>query len=164
MAMIRSAPICLAERTPRRPTAPSPTTATVLPGPAWAESAAYQPVPSTSEAASRCGIRSASGRPWVATRVPSAFGTRSSSAWALPTNSRCTQCDWYPARQISQVLSEVAKEPTTNWPTWTFSTSAPTRSTTPTYSCPIGCGSAHRLDAAIGPQVGPADAGRAQPG
>jgi hypothetical protein len=30
--MIRPAPICLAESTPSRPTAPSPTTATVLPG------------------------------------------------------------------------------------------------------------------------------------
>src|SRR5947207_3359936 len=30
--MMRSAPICLAERTPRSPTAPSPTTTTVLPG------------------------------------------------------------------------------------------------------------------------------------
>src|SRR5439155_10694367 len=31
MAMILSAPICFAERTPSRPTAPSPTTATVMP-------------------------------------------------------------------------------------------------------------------------------------
>ena len=30
--MIRSAPICLAERTPSRPTAPSPTTTAVDPG------------------------------------------------------------------------------------------------------------------------------------
>ena len=51
MAMIRSAPSCLAARTPSRPTAPSPTTATVLPGPASAATAPNQPVPSTSEAA-----------------------------------------------------------------------------------------------------------------
>ena len=37
------------------------TTATVLPGPAWAASAANQPVPSTSEAASSDGMRSAAG-------------------------------------------------------------------------------------------------------
>ena len=59
--MIRSAPSCLAARTPSRPTAPSPTTATVLPGPASAATAPNQPVPSTSEAASRLGIRSSAG-------------------------------------------------------------------------------------------------------
>jgi hypothetical protein len=32
MAMIRPAPITFADSTPRRPTAPSPTTTTVLPG------------------------------------------------------------------------------------------------------------------------------------
>jgi hypothetical protein len=46
MAMIRPAPICFAERTPSRPTAPSPTTATVMPGFTLAASAANQPVPS----------------------------------------------------------------------------------------------------------------------
>ena len=80
-AMIRSAPSCWAARTPSRPTAPSPTTATVLPGPASAATAANQPVPSTSEAASSDGIRSASGMPGVATRVPSASGMRASSDW-----------------------------------------------------------------------------------
>ena len=63
------------------PTAPSPTTATVLPGPASAATAANQPVPSTSDAASSDGIRSASGCPGVATRVPSASGMRAYSAW-----------------------------------------------------------------------------------
>ena len=48
---------------PSRPTAPSPTTATVLPGPASAATAANQPVPSTSEAAISDGIRSGSGMP-----------------------------------------------------------------------------------------------------
>ena len=61
--MIRSAPSCLAARTAIRPTAPSPTTATVLPGPAWAATAANQPVPSTSEAASSEGISSGVGLP-----------------------------------------------------------------------------------------------------
>ena len=59
--MMRSAPICFAARTPIRPTAPSPTTTTVEPGWTRAASAAYQPVPSTSEIASRLGIRSSTG-------------------------------------------------------------------------------------------------------
>ncbi len=56
-------------------------------------------------------------------------------------NSRCRQDDCQPLRQFTQVLSEVAKEPTTNWPGLTLATSLPTSSTMPTYSCPIGCGS-----------------------
>src|SRR6266581_2182533 len=64
--MIRSAPICLAESTPRRPTAPSPTTATVMPGFTFAASAANQPVPKTSEVDSRLGIMSLEGTPGVA--------------------------------------------------------------------------------------------------
>ncbi len=43
------------------PTAPSPTTTTVLPAPASAATAPNQPVPRTSEAASRLGTRSADG-------------------------------------------------------------------------------------------------------
>src|SRR3954464_10275935 len=57
MAMLRPAPTGLAASTASSPTAPSPTTATVLPGPASAATAPNQPVPSTSEAASRLGIR-----------------------------------------------------------------------------------------------------------
>src|SRR6266581_1353848 len=94
IAMIRSAPICLAESTPRRPTAPSPTTTTVEPGFTLAASAANQPVPKTSEAVSRLGIRSAEGTPGVATKVPSASGTRSRGACAPPTPCRCMQDDW----------------------------------------------------------------------
>src|SRR5229473_2737476 len=75
--MMRSAPMILADRIPSRPTAPSPTTATVPPGFTFAASAANQPVPITSETASRLGIRSSGGIPGVATRVPSASGTRS---------------------------------------------------------------------------------------
>ncbi len=65
--MIRSAPSCLADSTPSRPTAPSPTTATVLPGWTSAATAAYQPVPSTSEALSRLGSNSSPGTSGVAT-------------------------------------------------------------------------------------------------
>src|SRR6266511_1731954 len=41
--MIRPAPICLAERTARRPTAPSPTTTTVTPGLTFADAANVKP-------------------------------------------------------------------------------------------------------------------------
>src|SRR5712692_9461840 len=68
--MMRAAPICLAERIPRRPTAPSPTTATVEPGFTFAASVANQPVPMTSESVSRLGIKSSEGIFGVATRVP----------------------------------------------------------------------------------------------
>src|SRR5215208_3138528 len=81
IAMIRSAPSCLAASTASRPTAPSPTTATVLPGPASAATEPNQPVPSTSEAASRLGIRSSGGTSGVATRVP--FGERNAQQLGL---------------------------------------------------------------------------------
>src|SRR5437763_17022050 len=97
IAIIRSAPICLAESTPSRPTAPSPTTTTVAPGFTLAASAANQPVPRTSEAANRLGTRSSGGvPPGVATSVPSACGTRRNGACALVMNSRWTHDDWYP--------------------------------------------------------------------
>ena len=79
--MIRSAPICFAESTPSSPTAPSPTTTTVAPGLTFAASAANQPVPITSERASRLGIMSLWGTSRVATSVPSASGTRMRGAW-----------------------------------------------------------------------------------
>ena len=41
-------------------------------------------------------MRSSEGTSDVATRVPSASGTRSSGACAPPTSSRCWQDDWYP--------------------------------------------------------------------
>ena len=53
------------------------------------------------------------------------------------TNSAWTHLDWNPARQISQVLSEMTKDPTTKSPTFRVLTSAPISSTTPTYSWPI---------------------------
>src|SRR5690606_24436930 len=63
-----------------KPTAPSPTTTTVLPGPACAATAPNHPVPSTSEAVSRLGTSSGSGGPGVATSAPSASGIRARSA------------------------------------------------------------------------------------
>ena len=87
----------------------------VRPGPAPAETAAYQPVPSTSEAARSEGTRSGSGVPGVTTRVPSASGMRARCA-CVPTEPIMTlwmHLDWYPAWQISQVLSVATKDPTT---------------------------------------------------
>src|ERR1700678_2167491 len=134
MMMIRPASICFAASTPIRPTAPSPTTTTVEPGCTRAASAAYQPVPSTSDVANKLGIRSSAGTSAVATSVPSASGTRASGACAPDMNSRCTHDDWNPNRQCGQVLSEMQNEPTTNWPGRTLLTALPTCSTMPQYS------------------------------
>src|SRR4051812_935312 len=141
--MMRSAPICCALNTPRSPTAPSPTTATVLPGPTAAASAANHPVPSTSEEESREGIISCDGISGVATSVPSASGTRRYGACApsAPMGRASTHRLWYPALQIGQVLSDAKNDPTTNCPFFTERTALPASSTTPTYSCPIGVGS-----------------------
>jgi hypothetical protein len=141
MAMTRSAPSSLAAMTPQSPTAPSPTTTAVSPGLTSAARAAYQPVPMTSDTASRLGTNCSSGCSGVATRVPWALGMRTYSAWQVVMNLRCRQADCQPLRQFAQVLSEVANEPTTNWPGLTEVTSPPTSSTMPTYSWPIGCGS-----------------------
>ena len=64
-----------------RPTAPSPTTATVFPGPVFGGNGGNQPVPSTSEAPAASGSRSSVGKVVVATRVPSASGIRAYWAW-----------------------------------------------------------------------------------
>src|SRR2546430_16188929 len=112
--MIRSAPLCLAESTPRRPTAPSPMTTTVEPGCTFAASAANQPVPKTSEVVSRLGIKSFEGTLGVATSVPSASGTRNTGDCAPPTPSRCMQDDWEPNWQLGQGLSDATNDPTKN--------------------------------------------------
>src|SRR6266705_1299850 len=81
--MMRPAPFCFADKTPSRPTAPSPTTTTVPPGFTLAASAANQPVPMTSDSVSRLGSSSSEGTSGVATSVPSASGTRSRGACAV---------------------------------------------------------------------------------
>jgi hypothetical protein len=58
------------------PTAPSPTTATDLPGPTFAATAAWWPVPMTSVRVSSDGISASSSRTGNTTSVPSACGTR----------------------------------------------------------------------------------------
>ena len=81
IAMMRPAPRRFAARTPHRPTAPSPTTTTVLPGPTFADTAAWWPVDITSERVSRLAVRAASGSvtPSTFRSVPSACGTRTAS-------------------------------------------------------------------------------------
>src|SRR5437016_8865305 len=59
--MILSPPIRLADSTPSKPTAPSPTTTTVEPGFTFAASAANHPVPITSESANKLGTISLEG-------------------------------------------------------------------------------------------------------
>jgi hypothetical protein len=90
-------------------------------------------------------MSSASGGSGVATRVPSASGTRSRSDWAPTTGSRCWHEVWNPARQCGHVLSQAKNEPMTNWPGRIVVTSRPTSSTRPQYSCPVGLGSATGL-------------------
>jgi hypothetical protein len=59
-----------------------------------AASAANQPVPNTSDAASKLGTSSSDGIPGVGTSGPSASDTRSAGACARWMNSRCTHYDW----------------------------------------------------------------------
>ena len=85
---ICSAPSRLAAITPHRPTAPSPTTATSLPGATLAARAAWWPVPITSESVSSDGISASSSSTGRTTSVPSACGTRTASPWP-PSTARC---------------------------------------------------------------------------
>ena len=55
------------------------------------------------------------------------------------------QRDWKPSSQISQVLSETQKEPTTKSPGLTLVTSSPTSTTVPMYSWPMGRAAASGL-------------------
>src|SRR5436309_3041470 len=94
---------------------PSLLTLSDVMGTGWfAADAANEPVPMTSESVNKLGIKSSEGISGVATKVPSASGTRSTGACAPPTSSRCWQDDWYPIWQLGQVLSEAKNEPMTN--------------------------------------------------
>ena len=77
------------------------------------------------------------------------------------TNSACTHLDWKPAWQISQVLSEITNEPTTKSPGLTVWTSRADlfddADVLVAHHGVVG-----RLDAAVGPEVRSADAGRRQ--
>src|SRR6266542_1868359 len=140
--MTRSAPSRFAAITPHRPTAPSPTTATVFPGPTSAATAAWWPVPITSESVSSDGI-SASSRPTGSTTsVPSACGTRKASPCPPSTSSRpylppCRHSLCRPSWQNTQVPSDHRNGETTTSPALTVRTSVPTASTTPMNSWPM---------------------------
>ena len=80
--MIRSAPRRLAAMIAHSPTAPSPTTATVMPGFTPALTAAWWPVHMTSESAtSERIVASECPEPGTVTSVASANGTRTASPW-----------------------------------------------------------------------------------
>src|SRR6266542_5902926 len=140
--MIRSAPSRFAAITPHKPTAPSPTTATVFPGPTSAARAAWCPVPITSESVSSDGISASSAPIGSTTSVPSACGTRTTSPWPPSTSSEpyrppCRHSLCRPSRQNTQVPSDHRNGETTRSPVLIVRTSVPTASTTPMNSCPI---------------------------
>src|SRR5215211_2447332 len=140
--MIRSAPRRRAAITPHRPTAPSPTTATVLPGPTSALRAAWWPVAITSESVSSDGISASSFSTRRTTSVPSAWGTRTASPCPPSTPSQPYRPPWRhdvcsPSWQKAHVPSDQTNGVTTTSPALSVRTSGPTASTTPTNSCPI---------------------------
>ena len=110
--MICSAPSRFAAITPHRPTAPSPTTAAVLPGAdARRERRRGGPLPITSESVSSDGISASSSPTGSTTSVPSACGTRTASPWPPSTSSKpyrppCRQDVCRPSRQKTQVPSD----------------------------------------------------------
>ena len=106
IAMTRSAPSCDAASTPHSPTAPSPTTATVMPGRTPAETAACQPVLITSDSASR--LRDQVVRRQFGVAHQGAVGQRDPDELGLAAvvAAAVAQADWNPARQCGQVLSE----------------------------------------------------------
>src|SRR2546430_11458361 len=133
--MIRSAPSRLAAITPHKPTAPSPTTATAFPGPTSAATAAWWPVPITSESVSSDGISSSSAPTGSTTSVPSACGTRTASPCPPSTSPQpylppCRHSLCSPSRQKTQLPSDQRNGETTRSPALTVSTSEPTASTT----------------------------------
>ena len=140
--MICSAPSRLAAITPHRPTAPSPTTATDVPGATLAATAAWWPVPITSDSVSSEGMSASSSPTGSTTSVPSACGTRTASPWPPSTSSKphrppCRHALCSPSRQKTQVPSDHRNGETTRSPGLIVRTSVPTSSTTPMNSWPI---------------------------
>ena len=113
IAMMRSAPICFAESTPSRPTAPSPTTATVAPGlhvgRVGREPAGAQHVGSRQQARDQIGGRDArASRPACrrrAARAGTAPARRRTSCACMHTRSDTRPC------RCGQVLSDAKNEP-----------------------------------------------------
>ena len=58
-------------------------------------------------------------------------------AWLPVYSPALTQRDWYPAWQISHVLSESMNEPITKSPSSRVATSVPFSTIVPTYSWPM---------------------------
>ncbi len=152
-AMICSAPRRLAAIIAHRPTAPSPTTATVSPGFTPALIAAWWPVHISSDSARSERIVTSSWlEPGTLTRVASANGTRTASPWPpstpwFPNEPPFAQFDVQAARQCGQVPSLKVNGATTKSPVATTLTADPTSPTTPMNSCPIGpsaCGDSPR--------------------
>ena len=144
--MIRSAPRRLAASTPESPTAPSPTTATVWPASTFAQTAAWWPVAITSESVSSERIISSEWpEPGPSRASPSASGTRTASPWPpspfIGKKPPFMQAVVMPCRQFGHVPSLKANGAMTRSPFSRSVTSAPTSSTTPMNSWPIGPGS-----------------------
>ena len=114
--MIVDAPSRRAAMIAQSPTAPSPTTATESPGPTPADTAAWWPVPMTSESVSRPGISSSATGPGTTARR--AVGERHAHELALaavgeaaepvvaapPAAVQARRADT-PLRQLMHVLS-----------------------------------------------------------
>jgi len=159
IAMTRSAPSCLAARTARRPTAPSPTTATSYLAllrrrrrrTSQCRARLRRPA---SPGQGRRGRLGGSDQGAVSQRYAEVLGLSPEGAHRLAVHARALVT----SRQISQVLSLAKKLPTTNCPGFTVRTSLPTSSTMPTYSWPSAL-SLDGFDASVGPQVRTAHAG-----
>ena len=127
-----------------------------------AEPAGAEDVGGGQQARDQIGV---GGTPGVATRVPSASGTRIRSAWA-PPRCRGSRGD---ARRLVAGLADLAgvvggeERPDHELARRDRGDLGADLLPMPTYSCPIGRRPTE-LDAAVGPQVGPADAGRRQAG
>ena len=141
--MICSAPSRFAAITPQRPTAPSPTTAAVLPGRRpWPRAprggrCPSRPRASAATASARRPRRPAGRRAFrrPAGRAPPRPGRR--RARSRPRSRRAGRRSAVPRWQKSQVPSDQANGATTRSPGFTVRTSAPTASTTPMNSWPI---------------------------
>ena len=156
--MIRSAPRRRAASTAHRPTAPSPTTATVSPGLTRAQTAAWWPVPITSDSVSSDACISG-GVPGAGYRDEGAVGQWYAHGLPLAAvavgrerSRRSSQAVVMPCRQWGQVPSLKANGAITKSPRWISRTSAPTSSTTPMNSWPIGPGANGGLPAVV-PEV-----------
>ena len=160
--MICSAPSRFAAITPQRPTAPSPTTRRLCRRDIGA-TAAWWPVPITSESDSSAGMSASSSPPGArracrppAGRAPPHPARRRRRA-APEAAVQARVCS--PSRQNTQVPSDTANGATTRSPGLTVRTSAPTSSTMPMNSWPIRR-PASSAPSVVGPEVAPADAAR----